>query len=215
MVGFVSCGAELTPNMNRQKRYGKLALPFESHPISDFVRKALDKTKYKKVIAANIVMVGVVFNTVTSPSHAFDYQSTSITVVGAESQQELNPKTESKYRNPVESPIGVSQSYHAFHPGIDVRAHKGTSVVSIDEGIVIEVKHTNVGYGHYVRVAHAGTVSSLYAHLDKVEVKVGQKLGKGEEIGTIGVTGWSTGPHLHFEIYEGTSVVNPQSIISF
>jgi murein DD-endopeptidase MepM/ murein hydrolase activator NlpD len=82
------------------------------------------------------------------------------------------------------------------------------------EGTIIEVEEMIVGYGHFVRIAHKGTVSSLYAHRDQVSVKPGQKVERGQTIGTVGLTGWSTGPHLHFEVHSGEKSVNPLGYIS-
>ena len=82
------------------------------------------------------------------------------------------------------------------------------------DGTIVEVEKMLVGYGHFVRIAHDGTISTLYAHLDQVSVKPGQKVVKGETIGTVGLTGWSTGAHLHFEVYQGERSVNPLSYVS-
>lgn len=193
--------------MKQTKKRISLARPFASNTVSKFFRAILEKTKYKRVLAANIAVFTTVFNVATYPSHAFDYQSTDRTMV--DTSQVVVNTTERAYLFPVEQPTGVSQGYKAFHPGVDIRAPKGNKVVSTAAGMVIEVKRTKIGYGHYVRVAHAGTVSSLYAHLDKISVTVGQKIEKGQEIGTIGMTGWTTGPHLHFELNEGIKTINP------
>lgn len=121
--------------------------------------------------------------------------------------------TQTQYQFPLATTLGMSQSFHALHPGVDLRAPKGTEVYSTAEGTVVEVEAMVVGYGHFVRIAHAGTMSSLYAHLDQVKVKPGQKVARGETIGTVGLTGWSTGPHLHFEIHSGERAVNPLGYI--
>lgn len=197
--------------MNRTKRYGKLALPLPSHPFSTLVRRVIEQTKYKKVLAANAALLGVVLNVVTSPSHAFDYAATDRLEVA---ETEVNVKTENTFAMPVTEPIGVSQGYYAFHAGVDIRAPKGSPVVAAADGVVVEVEYGLVGYGHYVRVAHQGTISTLYAHLDEVRAEVGQKVQRGQEIGTVGTTGWSTGPHLHVEVYEGNRTINPGTILS-
>ncbi|MCY3968119.1 MAG: M23 family metallopeptidase, partial [bacterium] len=70
-------------------------------------------------------------------------------------------------------------------------------------GTVIQVKD-RTGYGNTVIVDHGGGWSTLYAHLSTFAVSVGQQVGLGDTIGAVGNTGWSTGPHLHFEIrFEG------------
>lgn len=180
-----------------------------SNKVSKVLRRVVEKTKYKRVIAANIAVLATVLNVVIYPSHAFDYQAIDYQMVDG-AQVVMQTTTEQAYLFPVVEPIGVSQRYGVFHPGVDIRAPKGSQVISVAAGTVIEVKRMRTGYGHYVRIAHAGTVSSLYAHLDKINVVVGQKVDKGQEIGTVGMTGWTTGPHLHFELNEGIKTVNPQ-----
>jgi murein DD-endopeptidase MepM/ murein hydrolase activator NlpD len=90
------------------------------------------------------------------------------------------------------------------HNGIDIGAAIGTPVVAIAAG---EVAWTGADpdYGNYIRVHHpAHGLHSFYAHLDKIMVQVGQTVQAGQQIATLGNTGNSTGPHLHFEIRTGT-----------
>lgn len=65
------------------------------------------------------------------------------------------------------------------------------------------------GHGNFVLIAHADGYNTLYAHLDKIVVTVGQTVQQGEGIGLLGTTGWSTGPHVHFEIRTGDVYVDP------
>lgn len=190
----------------------QLALPFASHPFSSLARTIIEKTRYKRVIVANVAFSAVLLNAVmASPSHAFDYKNLDSSLLTTPST--LVAKTESAYTFPVVEPTGLSQGYHSFHPGLDIRAPRGRQVLATADGTVIEVKHLKTGYGNHVRIAHAGTLSTLYAHLDKINVEVGQKVNKGQEIGTIGMTGWTTGPHLHFEMYEGVKAINPATML--
>jgi murein DD-endopeptidase MepM/ murein hydrolase activator NlpD len=91
------------------------------------------------------------------------------------------------------------------HTGIDIAAPSGTSVISADAGTVAAI--TSGGpYGNAVLVAHGGGLTTFYAHLSSVSVNVGDALSAGQEVGKVGSTGWSTGPHLHFETrLEGTA----------
>lgn len=162
----------------------------------------------RRVLGAPILGLATVLSVVTYPTHAFSYPDSSPVA-----STELVLTTTEQYSFPVATLTGVSQNYHVLHPGVDLRAPKGTAVLAMGGGVVIEVKGMIVGYGHFVRIAHEGTLSTLYAHLDKVKVAVGQKIAKGEEIGTVGLTGWTTGPHLHFEVYEGVRTVNPTKYI--
>lgn len=94
---------------------------------------------------------------------------------------------------------------YTFHNGIDVAAPVGTPAVAVAEGTV-ERAGWGDGYGNYVLVKHnisGKQYLTLYAHLDTINVHTGQKLKQGNQIGGVGSTGNSTGPHLHFEIHEG------------
>jgi murein DD-endopeptidase MepM/ murein hydrolase activator NlpD len=191
----------------------RLALPFASHPLSSLIRKLIEQTRYKRALIAHVAFGAVILNVaVASPSHAFDYKTSDSSLL-APATQTIITRTETAFQFPAAEPIGLSQGFHAFHPGVDIRAPRGSQVVSVADGTVIEVTSLATGYGHYVRIAHAGTLSTLYAHLDKVTVKVGENVHKGQQLGTIGTTGWSTGPHLHFEIHEGVSAINPAPLL--
>lgn len=95
--------------------------------------------------------------------------------------------------------------YSSCHTGIDIGAPSGTSAISVDAGSVATI--TSGGpYGNAVLVAHGGGLTTFYAHLSSVSVNVGEVLNAGQEVGKVGSTGWSTGPHLHFETrLEGTA----------
>ncbi len=84
------------------------------------------------------------------------------------------------------------------HLGVDYAAPTGTAVRSVGDGRV-RFAGWQGGYGKVVFVEHSNGQSTVYAHLSRIDVRVGQSLGKGEQIGAVGSTGASTGPHLHFE----------------
>jgi murein DD-endopeptidase MepM/ murein hydrolase activator NlpD len=84
------------------------------------------------------------------------------------------------------------------HLGVDYGAPIGTAVRSVGDGSV-EFAGWQNGYGNVVQVMHGGERSTLYAHLSRIEVKKGQHIEQGQKLGAVGMTGWATGPHLHFE----------------
>jgi len=90
---------------------------------------------------------------------------------------------------------------YRLHTGIDIGAPKGAPIIAVNDGTVILASYS-VSYGNYVMVDHGGGVVTLYAHgVDgSICVEVGQEVKKGETIMSVGSTGWSTGPHLHFEV---------------
>ncbi len=106
----------------------------------------------------------------------------------------------------LEPPLG---NYAHFHTGIDIAAPFGTTVTSAAAGLVVAVGHSATGYGNYVILAHGGGIMTLYGHLLETDVNVGQLVAAGQRIGLEGSTGWSTGPHVHFELRVNDAVVDP------
>ncbi len=90
------------------------------------------------------------------------------------------------------------QKHWRAHLGVDYGAPQGTAVRSIGNATV-EFAGVRGGYGNVVELRHDKTQTTVYAHLSKIDVKVGQKVEQGQTIGAVGATGWATGPHLHFE----------------
>ncbi len=84
------------------------------------------------------------------------------------------------------------------HLGVDYGAPTGTPVRAVGDGTVDFAGRQN-GYGNVVQVRHANDRSTLYAHLSRIDVKKGQRVEQGQRLGAVGMTGWATGPHLHFE----------------
>ena len=96
-----------------------------------------------------------------------------------------------------------------MHAGLDFPAPKGTPIVATGNGKVVKVRNARSGYGRHVVIDHGFGYESLYAHLDKVDVRVGQEIERGESIGTIGRTGTATAPHCHYEVRLNKKAVNP------
>lgn len=88
---------------------------------------------------------------------------------------------------------------HHFHNGIDISAPSGTDVMASRAGIIESVEYDDV-CGNYIRIKHENNYETIYCHLKKVFVQLNQQVQSGMIIGTVGTTGMSTGPHLHFEI---------------
>ena len=91
----------------------------------------------------------------------------------------------------------ILQTWRA-HNGVDYAAPAGTPAHAVGDGIVDKAGWQN-GYGNVVEVKHAADRSTVYAHLSKIDVKLGQRVTQGQQLGQVGATGWATGPHLHFE----------------
>jgi murein DD-endopeptidase MepM/ murein hydrolase activator NlpD len=85
-----------------------------------------------------------------------------------------------------------------MHNGVDYAAPTGTPIRSVGDGVV-EFAGVQRGYGNVVEIAHRDGKSTLFAHMSRIDVRKGQRVSQGDWIGAVGSTGWSTGPHLHFE----------------
>jgi len=104
----------------------------------------------------------------------------------------------------------ITQQFWHGHRAIDVGARAGAPIVAADSGYVIKASHGwNGGYGRMVMIDHGNGFVSLYAHMNTVYVRQGENVAKGEQLGTVGNTGRSTGPHLHFEIRQNGAARNP------
>jgi len=103
----------------------------------------------------------------------------------------------------------ITQGFWSHHPAIDIGAPKGTPVVASDSGFVVYAGWDDSGYGRMLLIDHGNGWFTLYAHLDIYLVDYEQSVAQGQQIGTIGRTGNATGPHLHFEIWQGNSKRNP------
>lgn len=95
-----------------------------------------------------------------------------------------------------------------FHEGMDFSANIGTPIYATGNGTVTKAGWQS-GYGRVVIINHGYGYETLYAHMNKINVRVGQKVTRGEVIGEVGNTGKSTGPHLHYEVHVKGRVVNP------
>lgn len=110
------------------------------------------------------------------------------------------------------SPFGVRRDpvtgRRRFHRGLDVPADPGTPVLAAGHGRVVRAGRMH-GYGNVVILDHGGGVRTRYAHLRHIDVRVGALVHSGDRIASVGSTGRTTGPHLHFEVRVGGRPVNP------
>jgi len=99
-----------------------------------------------------------------------------------------------------------------FHKGLDLAGTKGEAVAAVAAGIVTQAgAHT--GYGNLVEINHGNGYVTRYAHNEKILVKVGQSVVRGQEIALLGSTGHSTGPHVHFEVLRNGKPINPLNFV--
>jgi murein DD-endopeptidase MepM/ murein hydrolase activator NlpD len=105
------------------------------------------------------------------------------------------------------NPFGL-RSYE-MHEGIDFAGPMGTPVLATAEGVVVTAEYSG-GYGNHVRIDHGYNYETLYAHLSALDVKIGDRIKRGDVVGYLGSSGRSSGPHLHYGIYRNGQAVNPR-----
>lgn len=100
----------------------------------------------------------------------------------------------------------------AFHPGIDIAEPYGRDVTATGDGLVIEAE-PDAGYGRSILIDHGDGITTRYAHLSRIFVVVGEQVRQGEIIGAVGMSGRTTGPHLHYEVRIHGTPVNPSRFL--
>ncbi|MFA4863676.1 MAG: M23 family metallopeptidase [Bacteroidales bacterium] len=96
-----------------------------------------------------------------------------------------------------------------FHEGVDFSAPPGTEIYATGDGVVITSERSKGGYGNQIIIDHGFGYKTMYAHLQSFKVRAGERVKRGQVIGTIGSTGKSTSPHLHYEVWKSNQAVNP------
>lgn len=108
----------------------------------------------------------------------------------------------------------VNKSVWQMHPGLDIGAPQGTPIFSTGDGVIVRVEYKSNGYGLNVVVDHGYGYKTLYAHMSIIEAKVGQKVKRGEVVGYVGSTGYSTCPHVHYEVFFNEKRIDPVPFIA-
>jgi murein DD-endopeptidase MepM/ murein hydrolase activator NlpD len=109
----------------------------------------------------------------------------------------------------VSSPFGMRWGGSDFHPGIDIANDSGTPIRATADGTVVTAGWNSGGYGNMVDIDHGNGIMTRYGHAEQVIVTAGQFVRKGQVIAYMGSTGFSTGPHVHYEVHVNGQVVNP------
>lgn len=107
----------------------------------------------------------------------------------------------------------ITQYFAWYHPADDIANAVGTPILAADFGRVQSVLREVYGYGWHIIINHGNGFSTLYGHLSRIDVTEGQNVSRGQVIAAMGNTGRSTGSHLHFEVHQGGSRINPLSVL--
>lgn len=176
--------------------------------FSRFFRYIFEHKNIKKMLGANIALMAIATNLV-SAKPAQNFEGKSEAVVSASVVQLITEKS-GKY--PL-TEVKISQGYRLFHPGVDFDGETGDVIYPIKNGVVEAVQFSRYSYGNAVLLNHGNQITSLYAHLSKIEVIEGQSVSQETVIGRVGSTGRSTGSHLHLEVRDHGLPINPLSVL--
>lgn len=186
---------------------GKVLRVRAGSKISRFFRHVFENKRIKKILRTNIALIIALSSFV--PAKATDDIEPEQTVI---SEEVVPLVTQSGIQYPVEN-IRISQGYKFYHPGIDLDGITGDVIQPVMVGIVENVSYSRFAYGNAVIVNHGNKITSLYAHLSKIEVKEGQEVTIKTKLGEIGTTGQAWGDHLHLEIRDHNYPINPFSVL--
>jgi murein DD-endopeptidase MepM/ murein hydrolase activator NlpD len=212
----------------RQRAYLK-AMEDSYHSKAQRMRGALADlgVDTKKIAAAPMTEGGTggPFVAALPPFNAatFDRQVTSVKIARAEIEQLTRSLTSVPVHRPLTADSEVMSGFGeridpflsrpAMHTGMDLRADVGDPVLATASGTVT-VAGWSGGYGKMVEIDHGNGFTTRYGHLSEIEVKVGQPIKLGQSVGRVGVSGRSTGPHLHYETRIDGEAVDPQKFLS-
>ena len=201
----------------------QLQLETASGPISHFYSQSIKQriamiTKNKTSVrfyTLYLVLVPIVFGLLVAfsnrPSRALSNVSRSVTVLAGEDKPSIAPVELTKVKK---GTSGFGKRWHPilkkiqFHTGIDFEMPEGEVVMAAADGIVME-SFFHSERGNYVVVKHGNIYTTSYSHLRNAVVKAGDKIAKGQTLGYVGSTGWSTGAHLHYEVLKNGRPVDP------
>lgn len=187
----------------------QVALFIPEHPLSeiDFLLTARKSDKTKKIAVNNFysgnheVFFVIINERYNSTERAF-FLSTFFRF----------PLERGRLTSPFGYRINPISGRSTFHRGVDIAAPKGNPVIAAGKGKVLKAEFDKI-YGNFIIIKHPGGYETLYGHLDKILVTSGSFIVGGAIIGEVGSTGYSTGPHLHFEIKSSKKNENPLLIL--
>ena len=146
-------------------------------------------------------------STLPSPAHNYGVPSRSLEEFRKLTQNWMWPLQKVQ----ITSPFGRRNRH--YHEGVDLKAVVGTPIYAVDAGKVLMAGQRISGYGKVVVIKHPSNLVTVYAHIKEAKIKRGQTVRQGAVIALSGQTGRVTGPHLHFEVRNGSNPLNPMALI--
>jgi murein DD-endopeptidase MepM/ murein hydrolase activator NlpD len=192
----------LAPQVVRRKyRSGSL--------MGKFFRYFFEHKNVKRVLGTNLAALAIT-------TSFLPQASTNVLAQGVVNEPVIEAQTNLVTEKGVQYPtiaIKITQKYSFFHPGLDLDGITGEPIKPIKIGKVQSVQTSKFGYGNEVIIDHGNGITSLYAHLSKIEVKEGQEVKMDTIVGKMGATGHAFGDHLHLEVRDHGKQINPLTIL--
>lgn len=120
--------------------------------------------------------------------------------------------TKAGIRSPLDQ-VKITQGFSSFHPAVDFDGLTGDPVYPIMKGKIETIIYSRVALGNHLIINHGGGLKSVYAHLSKIEVETGEEVENSQVIGRVGSTGRAFGDHLHLEVIDNGSYINPRILL--
>ncbi|MBI3385593.1 M23 family metallopeptidase [Candidatus Gottesmanbacteria bacterium] len=181
-----------------------------SNHVSFLLRRKLEKFDVRQIVGVNLAGLAF-FGAVVVPQAGALTSNVELSLQTPQTIIDTAP-SDTYFQWPL-SHFGISNWFSFTHPGLDLTTPVGTPVYPIAQGKVEWTNILNWGYGQHILIKHEKDIQSLYAHLSKIRVTAGQEVSKATVIGEVGTSGWTTGPHLHLEVYQNGTPVNPVEIL--
>lgn len=182
--------------------------------VSRILREVFEKRSIRTFVGAQLfagmILFGPMAGLNTSHPEKLAYPGLGMTDVILEVSVDPQIETTSVLmQNPTAGFKGISTKFQKGHAGLDFRANLGSDVFPVTSGVVEKIVHSSYGYGRRVIVRHDDNFESLYAHMGLITVEEGEIVTEETKLGEVGMTGWTTGPHIHLELYKNGVPVNP------
>lgn len=178
--------------------------------LTRILRKICEYRRIRQVLGVNLLSAFVLLAQINSPTFASqNIKEEELIVLPAATVSLL---TQTSFQKPLLE-FRLTQGFHRFHLAVDLAAPKGNAVRPILAGVVEEKESSRFAYGNSLVINHGSGLKSRYAHLSKILIEKGQKVELQTEIGQVGSTGFSTGPHLHLEINYNNQLLNPRTVL--
>jgi murein DD-endopeptidase MepM/ murein hydrolase activator NlpD len=202
---FNSLGVHIDSDQANPEYSGDLSSFFNTHETAEGrLREADDIRSLSKYLSSAVEPLKTMENT-------FSSQSSLLTEIPNQWPIKGGMGHISQYFGENPNPF---TGLNYVHKGIDLSTYRfGDPIIATADGQVVTVDFDQGGFGNYVIIRHKHGFYTRYGHMQRVGVKTGQMVQQGETIGTIGSTGYSTGPHLHYEVHIGSDIVDPYKFL--